>query len=144
MSFLWFLNQRLFDKFIQFKGCIKSVSYCFYCFNGFTDSQLKSVAIVWQCVKKACDSVSFIFSKNSNLESFSKEKLWGEGGTDATLLHPVPEGLLQSGKTEEIQTGLSALSLSTCSVVHYLHLQICSCLILLHLSTMLTNSKERT
>ena len=36
--FLWFLNHRVFDKFIQFRGCVKSASYYFYCFNGFTDS----------------------------------------------------------------------------------------------------------
>ena len=36
--FLWFLNHRVFDKFIQFKSCVKSVSHYFYCFNGFTDS----------------------------------------------------------------------------------------------------------
>ena len=35
---LWVLNDRVFDKLIQFKGCIKSDSYYFYCFNGFTDS----------------------------------------------------------------------------------------------------------
>ena len=36
--FLWFLNHRVFDTFIQFKTCVKSASHYFYCFNGFTDS----------------------------------------------------------------------------------------------------------
>ena len=27
IAFLWFLNHKVFDKFIQFKGCIKSSSY---------------------------------------------------------------------------------------------------------------------
>ena len=34
---LWFLNHRVFDKFVQFKSCVKSASQYFYCFNGFTN-----------------------------------------------------------------------------------------------------------
>ena len=45
MFFLLFLNHRVFDKFIQFEGCVKSASYYFYCFNGFTDNYLKSVTM---------------------------------------------------------------------------------------------------
>ena len=60
--FLWFLNHGVFDKFIQFRGCVKSASYYFYCFNGDH---------VWQCVKRACDSVLFIFSKKTYLKEFS-------------------------------------------------------------------------
>ena len=36
--FLWFLNHRVFDKFIQFNSCVRSASHYFYCFNGFTDT----------------------------------------------------------------------------------------------------------
>ena len=36
--FLWFLNHRVFYKFIQFKNCVKSASHYFNYFNGFTDS----------------------------------------------------------------------------------------------------------
>ena len=60
--FLWFLNHGVFDKFIQFRDCVKSASYYFYCFNGDH---------VWQCVKRACDSVLFIFSKKTYLKEFS-------------------------------------------------------------------------
>ena len=35
---LWFLNHRVFNKFIQFKSYVKSFSHYFYCFNGFIDS----------------------------------------------------------------------------------------------------------
>ena len=55
--FLSFLNDRVFDKFIQFKSCVKSASHYLCCFNGFTDSYER--ARPWQCVKWACDSVSF-------------------------------------------------------------------------------------
>ena len=33
--FLWFLNHRVFDKFIQFKSCVKSDTRCFYLFYWF-------------------------------------------------------------------------------------------------------------
>ena len=36
--FLWFLSHRVFDKFIQFKSCVKSAAHYFHCFNGLTDS----------------------------------------------------------------------------------------------------------
>ena len=36
--FSMILNHRVFDKFIQFKSCVKSASHYFYCFNGFTNS----------------------------------------------------------------------------------------------------------
>ena len=36
--FPWFLSHRVFDKFIEFKSCVKSASHYFYCFDGFTDS----------------------------------------------------------------------------------------------------------
>ena len=38
ISVLWFLNHRVFDKFIQFKSCVKSASHYFHCFNGITNS----------------------------------------------------------------------------------------------------------
>ena len=37
---------REYLKFIQFKNCIKSASYYFYFFNGFTDNSTKSVTMV--------------------------------------------------------------------------------------------------
>ena len=33
--FPWFLNYRIFDKFTQFKGCVLSAFYHFYCLNDF-------------------------------------------------------------------------------------------------------------
>ena len=38
LSPLWLLDDRVFDRFIQFKVCVKSVSCYFHCFNGFTAS----------------------------------------------------------------------------------------------------------
>ena len=35
---IWFLNHRVFDKFIQFKSRVKSASQYFYCFNGITNN----------------------------------------------------------------------------------------------------------
>ena len=38
ISVLWFLNHKVFDKFIQLKSCVKSASHYFYCFNAITES----------------------------------------------------------------------------------------------------------
>ena len=55
--FLWFLNHRVFDKFIQFNSCVRSASHHFYCVNGFTDTPSRRVW-PWQCSKWAYDSIS--------------------------------------------------------------------------------------
>ena len=64
--FLLFLNHGVFDKFIQFKSCVKSASQYLYCSNGITNSWLKSVTeamcqmimwlnLVYEPFSKKCD-----------------------------------------------------------------------------------------
>ena len=38
ISVVLFLNHRVFDKFIQFKSCVKGAFHYFYCFNVINDS----------------------------------------------------------------------------------------------------------
>ena len=62
--FQWFLNQRLYDKFIQYKSCVKSTCHCFYCFNGFTDSEPQSVTMA-MCQKSMWLNLVYIFKKRN-------------------------------------------------------------------------------
>ena len=72
--FLWLLNHRVFDKFIQFKGCFKSASCYFYCFNGFTDSQLNNVTMCVNVSKGHVTQSRLDFQKKAYLKGFSKKR----------------------------------------------------------------------
>ena len=56
--FLWFLNQRVFDKFIQFNSCPR-IPLIFFIALMFLPTANWRVW-PWQCVKQACDSIWFI------------------------------------------------------------------------------------
>ena len=74
--FLWFLNHRVFHKFIQFKGCVKSASYHFFALivSPRTNWRAWPCAAMCPCVKRARDSISFIFSKKAHLKGFPKKR----------------------------------------------------------------------
>ena len=58
ISFLWFLNRRVFDKFIQFKAASRVLLIIFIALVVSPTASWR----VWpsHCVKLACDSISFM------------------------------------------------------------------------------------